>query len=86
VSTQATSKQLLLDRLRRAEEQAASLDRLKQQIQEAVAQVDAVISGSATGVDRKILAELQVNLDQLDRLVMQMRAAVIEGRRFADSF
>lgn len=85
MSTQAASKALLLGRLRRAEEQAESLDRLRQQIREAVSQVDQVISGSATGVDRKVLAELQANLDELDRLVRQMRGAVIEGRRFAHS-
>ena len=85
MSTPAAAKAVLLGRLRRAEEQAESLARLKEQIREAVAQVDMAISGSATGVDRRALAELQANLDELDRLVRTMRAAVLEGRRFAES-
>lgn len=85
MTTPAAAKAVLLGRLRRAEEQAESLARLKDQIHEAIAQVDTAISGSATGIDRHALAELQANLDELDRLVRTMRAAVVEGRRFADS-
>jgi transposase len=85
VSTPAAAKAVLLTRLRRAEQQVEALSQLKEQINEAIGQVDTAISGSVTGIDRQALAQLQANLDELDRLVRSMRAAVVEGRRFADS-
>lgn len=78
------SKAELLSRLRLAEQQAESLAGLKDQIREAITQVETVISGSASRVDQQVLAELQENLGELEFLVNTMRAAVAKGREFAN--
>jgi len=82
MATSAAEKRRLLERLGQVERQAASLTQLKQQIHEAVSQVDSAIAGTATGYDRKVLDQLQMNLEELDRSIELMRNAVIEGRNF----
>ncbi|SHN46820.1 hypothetical protein [Cryptosporangium aurantiacum] len=83
MATSAAEKRRLLERLSQVDRQAASLTLLRQQIHEAVSQVDSAIAGTATGYDRKVLDQLQRNLDELDRSIELMRSAVIEGRNFA---
>jgi hypothetical protein len=83
MATSAAEKRRLLDRLGQVDRQAASLARLRDEIDKAVSQVGTAIGGTATGFDRKVLDQLQLNLDELDRSIELMRNAVIEGRRFA---
>jgi len=83
MATPEATKAQLLARLRDVEQQSASLLRLRQQIEDAVADVTATVAGSASGEDRKVLAELRLNLDQLDDSIRLMRSAVTQGRNFA---
>ncbi|TQS41452.1 hypothetical protein [Cryptosporangium phraense] len=85
MATSAVSKQLLLDRLNRVDRQTASLSTLKNKVQQAVAQVEAAIGGSATQDDRRVLEQLLANLTELQRSIDSMRSAVTRGREFASS-
>ena len=82
MATAAAEKRRLLARLGEVDRQAASLDNLRQQIRDAVAEVSAEIAGSATGHDRRILDLLRMNLEELDRSILLMRNAVEAGREF----
>jgi predicted nucleic acid-binding Zn-ribbon protein len=85
MATPEATKAQLLARLTQIDQQAASLMRLRRQIEDAVSEVTATIAGAASGEDRKVLDELRLNLDQLDRSIRLMRSAVVQGRRFAAS-
>ncbi|MFG1927511.1 hypothetical protein [Cryptosporangium sp. NPDC048952] len=82
MATAAAEKRRLLARLGEVDRQAASLDNLRQQIRDAIAEVGAEIAGSVTGQDRRILELLQLNLEELDRSIQLMRNAVEAGRDF----
>lgn len=82
MATAAAEKRRLLAQLGEVDRQAASLDNLRQQIRDAVAEVSAEIAGSASGQDRRILDLLQLNLEELDRSIQLMRNAVEAGREF----
>jgi len=82
MATAAAEKRRLLERLVQVDRQAANLARLRQEIHEAISHVGVEISGTATGYDRRVLDQLRMNLDELDRSIELMRNAVTEGRSF----
>lgn len=82
MATAAAEKRRLLLQLGEVDRQAASLENLRQQIRDAVAEVRTEVAGAASGFDRRILDQLQMNLDELDRSIALMRDAVKAGRDF----
>jgi hypothetical protein len=75
----------ILRRLDAAQRHADDLMALRRQINEAIAAVNDAIGGSASGTDRRILADLQLSLEEIDRILTRLRTAIADGRRYAQS-
>ncbi|MFI5959572.1 hypothetical protein [Cryptosporangium sp. NPDC051539] len=82
MATPDAVKGLLRTQLHEVERQSTNLGRLKQRIEEAIAQVESAIGGSASRDDQRILGQLQMNLGEIERSLAAMHNAVAEGRRF----
>ncbi len=78
-------KAAVLRSLRDAEAYVESLAALRRQVHAEVAVVTREAGGSASGTDRRAVAELHAAVAELDGLIGGVRRAVADGRRFADA-
>ena len=85
VSQPILVKAAVLKALRDAETYLDSLATLRRQVEEEVGAVTAEIGGTASAADVRAVAQLQASIDELDTVIGLVRAAVADGRRFAES-
>jgi hypothetical protein len=85
VSQPIIVKAAVLKALRDAETYLDSLATLRRQVEEEVGAVTAEIGGTASAADVRAVAQLQASIDELDTVIGLVRAAVADGRRFAES-